>query len=167
MRRLAFIALLLLVTSAHASKVKVVWTNPTQNTDNSTITNLASVTIEWGACSNGTISPVQAKEAVPTTVAGAAMSTFAYPVALSPACIAAYATNTQGSNSALSVVVKWTPPPRLGQPISDVIYLHWSSNHASHHENRRHRRTGSVARARPHHDSRRVLRPEGLYAFLR
>lgn len=121
------LALLALCAAAHAAKVQVTWTNPDHNTDGTALTNLASVTIVWGACdaSGGITQPYQAAEKVPTTTPGAAMSAFAYPTALSKACLAAYASTSTGLNSALSNVVEWKPPATLGQPnaIAGVIHL--------------------------------------------
>lgn len=121
------LALLALCAAAHAAKVQVTWTNPDHNTDGTALTNLASVTIVWGACdaSGGITQPYQATENVPTTTPGAAMSAFAYPTALSKACLAAYATNTLGRSSPLSTVVAWQAPATLGKPnaIAGVIHL--------------------------------------------
>ncbi len=118
--------LLVTCSEAHAAKVQVTWTNPSMNTDGSVLTNLASVTVVWGACVGGsTMGTIQASAKVLTTVDGAQLSTFAFPVGLNPVCLAAYASNSLGENSALSNVVVWTPPATLGAPnsIAGVVRL--------------------------------------------
>lgn len=117
MRRLALaVALLLAATPAFAAKVLVRWTNPATNTDTSALTNLASVTVQWGSCSGSAFGTLQSSATLATTTAGAQRSTWAFPVALSPVCIRAYATNTAGTNSAYSNVAVWLPPVAPGQP---------------------------------------------------
>lgn len=124
-RAIALLAAVLLICSAHAAKVHVRWTNPTSNTDGTPVTNLASVTVEWGSCSGaGIFGTPQASITVPTTAPGAQLGAYAFPVGLAPACLHAKATNSLGKSSAWSAVVQWTPtaapgkPVTLGQPVT-------------------------------------------------
>lgn len=125
--------LLVTCSEARAAKVAVEWDNPVANTDGTALTNLASVTVVWGPCSDsGAVASVQAAEKVITTVPGAHVTAFAYPTALAKACLAAYATNTNGQSGPWTAAVEWTAPATLGQPgaIAGVIHLNWSSHHA-------------------------------------
>lgn len=128
MKRLA-LALLLVASPAFAAKVPVSWTNPTTNTDGSALTNLASVTVQWGSCSGGAFGTLQSAVTVKTSTPGAKMSAFAYPVGLALVCVRAFATNSAGASSAYSSVATWTPPAALGQPVA--IVLHFGKRHDS------------------------------------
>lgn len=126
MNRLALaVALLLAATPAFAAKVLVRWTNPTTNTDTSALTNLASVTVQWGSCSGTAFGTLQSSATLATTTAGAQRSTWAFPVGISPVCIRAYATSTTDTTSAFSNTAVWIPPVALGQPapLGDIITL--------------------------------------------
>lgn len=121
MKALALVLLagLLVTCSAHAAKVEVEWVNPSSNTDGSRLTNLASVIIEWGSCAGSNIFGTrQASITVPTTVPGASLSAFTFPVGLSPACFHARAVTTTGLSSAWSAAVEWTAPATPGQPVT-------------------------------------------------
>lgn len=124
--RACLVVLFLAPAMAWGAKVRVMWTNPTQNTDGTAITNLASVTVAWGSCAGvGIFGTPQASITVPTASPGAVLSAYAFPVGLSPVCLRACATNSLGHSSAWSAVVTWTPPT-LGQPVAlgQPIILH-------------------------------------------
>ena len=123
---LALVLGLLAAFPAYAAKVRVSWTNPTANTDGSTLTDLASVTVQWGSCVGTAFGTLQSAATVPTTVAGAAVTTWAFPVDLSPVCIRAFATTTTGEISAPSNVALWSPPTTLGKPTPLGVVLHFT-----------------------------------------
>ena len=122
---LLLIAGLLLLCDAHAAKVLVRWTNPSTNTDGSALTNLASVTVQWGSCNGTAFGTLQNSTTLNTTLTGATQSTWAYPVGLNPVCVRAFATNSAGGNSAYSNVAEWIPPLAPGQPapLGDILFV--------------------------------------------
>ncbi len=125
MRSLVIALLLAVALPAHAAKVLVRWTNPSTNTDGSALTNLASVTVQWGSCAGSAFGTLQSSATLQTTVPGATASTWAFPSNLSPVCIRAYATSSAGVSSGFSNVAVWTPPVALGQPapLGDIVTL--------------------------------------------
>lgn len=128
---LAALACLVVAAPAFAAKVPVTWTNPSTNTDGSALTDLASVTVQWGSCSGSAFGTLQNSVTVPTAAPGAAMKTYIYPVDLSPVCVEAYATNTSGAHSAPSNVAQWTPPATLGKPEQLGALIHLTFRRAS------------------------------------
>ncbi len=124
MKRLALL-LLAVAMPAHAAKVLVRWTNPSTNIDGSALTNLASVTVQWGSCTGTAFGVLQASATLKTTTPGAQRSTWAYPSNLSPVCIRAYATSSAGAVSGFSNVAVWIPPVAPGQPaaLGDIVTL--------------------------------------------
>lgn len=125
MRRLIAFLLLAFCAQAHAAKVLVRWTNPSTNTDGSPLTDLASVTVQWGSCDGTAFGTLQNSATLQTTTPGATASTWAFPVNLSPVCIRAYATSSAGTVSGFSNVAVWIPPVALGQPapLGDIVTL--------------------------------------------
>ena len=125
MKRVALAALLAFCAQAHAAKVLVRWTNPSTNTDGSALTNLASVTVQWGSCHGTAFGTVQGSTTLQTTLPGVAASTWAFPSNLSPVCIRAYATSSAGVVSGFSDVAVWIPPVALGQPapLGEIVTL--------------------------------------------
>lgn len=123
MKTLLYIALLLGCGVAQAAKVPVSGLNPTQNTDGSSLTDLAQIRIEWGSCVGNTFGTVQAGVVITATVPGAKFSTFIYPTGLTKVCVRAYAINTAGvssdaSNTAFKDLLPTTGKPvTLGQPV--------------------------------------------------
>jgi hypothetical protein len=109
---------LLVCGVAHAAKVTVLWTNPSQNTDGSSLTNLTQVRIEWGSCVGDAFGAVQAGVAVPTTTSGAELSAFIYPTGLTRVCIRAYAINAVGVSSDPSSVAIKNLLPSVGKPVT-------------------------------------------------
>lgn len=103
---------------AQAGKVTVEWTNPTTNTNGAPITDLASVTVQWGSCAGTSFGTLQSSLTTTTTVPGAQVSAVITPMGLSPVCLRCYATNAEGASSAMSSTVVWTPPPQPGKPVT-------------------------------------------------
>lgn len=99
---------------AHAAKMLVSWTPPTQNTDGSPLTDLTSYRVEWGSCGpNGAFGTLQSSITVGATIT----STWIYPTGLNPVCVRAYAINAQKMVSAPSAVAQGSSPPTLGKPV--------------------------------------------------
>ena len=117
MRKLALLALLPFFASA--ADVGVSWTQPTSNTDGSTIPasgsgSIASNRIEWGTCS-GSAFGTKAGEKV---VSPAATNTTVVGLTPGTHCFRAYATNTYGTESAASnVASKVIAPPTPNPPV--------------------------------------------------
>lgn len=96
-------AVIMLPLVASAADVAVTWTQPTANTDGSSIPttgagSIVSNRVEWGSC-NGTAFGTKAGERVVTPVATSATVTGLAP---GTHCFRVYATNTYGSESAAS-----------------------------------------------------------------
>lgn len=117
----ALIALDMLSCSlAHAAKILVSWTPPTQNTDGTPLTDLAGYRIEWGSCDGPNFGATQASILVNNP---GATSAAVYPTGLPTVCIRAYARNSAGAESGPSNVAVKTlstlgKPIPLGQPIT-------------------------------------------------
>lgn len=124
MKLLLSICLLIACGVAQAAKVPGSLVTPTQNTDGSALTDLASVRVEWGSCtsSNG-FGAVQSGIVITTTAVGATINFFIYPTGLTKVCLRAYATNAAGvssdpSNTAWKNLLPTTGKPvTLGQPV--------------------------------------------------
>jgi hypothetical protein len=96
---------------AHAAKVRVTWTAPTQNQDGSALTDLTGYRVEWGSCkADGTFGTYQAGINV-----GKVTATYIYPTGLKPVCARLYAIN---SKNVLSVpaYASGPAPPVLSKP---------------------------------------------------
>lgn len=104
--------------SAHAAKITAFWTNPTQNTDGSPLTNLVAVIVEWGSCVGTQFGTRQAAMTVQTTVPGAHLSTFIYPTGLKKVCVRAIAKNANGVTSDTSNVAPKDLLPATGKPVA-------------------------------------------------
>ena len=119
-RRLILTLLItLLAPSAYAADLSVAWTNPTQNTDGSTIpaTGAGSLTqtrVEWGACASAGVFGTKAGEVVVAAPAVAATINGVTPG--STVCVQAFTKNTYGSESAASAVVSKVVPAPVPQP---------------------------------------------------
>jgi hypothetical protein len=118
-----FVAALLLAGTAQAAKVAVQATNPTQNTDNSPLTDLVFIEFEWGSCNGTAFGVKQASIRFAATTPGAVTQGFVYPTNLTRVCIRAYAINAQSTYSDPSnIAVKdvlgtLSKPVTLGQPV--------------------------------------------------
>lgn len=113
------LVLLLVCPIAHAAKVKVSYTLPTENTDGSALTNLSHIIVEWGTCNGDSFGTRQSAVQVPLGVS----TTFVYPSGMAKVCIRAFAVNTAGvmsspSNTATKTLLPTTGKPvTLGQPV--------------------------------------------------
>lgn len=106
---------LVCVIPAQAAKMTASWTPPTQNTDGSPLTDLASYRIEWGSCTTmGAFDVTQASIIVNAPATSAAI----YPTQLNPVCVRVFTRNTAGVESSASGVVQATPPGALQKPVT-------------------------------------------------
>jgi hypothetical protein len=97
---------------AHAAKLYVVWTAPTQNTDSSPLTDLAGYRIEWGSCTAaGVFNTYQAGENV-----GLVTRAAIYPTNLYPVCVRIYAINSKQVLSSPAYTSSAITPPTLSKP---------------------------------------------------
>lgn len=136
---------LLLIMSApfvRAAQVTLSWTNPSQNTDGSALTNLSAIIITYGPCSADHTYIDGARGAlgefvVMTAAAGAAMSQVETFAAKGDTCFVAVAQNTLEQMSAQSNVAVWTsslsapkqPIAAPGQPIPIGSVIHLTFKH--------------------------------------
>lgn len=118
MKTLLYIALLGLCSVAQAAKVPVTWTNPSQNTDNTPLTDLSYVIVEWGSCNGTAFGTMQSSRLIATTEAGASMNSFVYPTGLSRVCIRVLAVNMAGASSDYSNVAAKDLLPAAGKPVT-------------------------------------------------
>lgn len=103
---------ILTATPAWANKLKVSWQLPTQNTDGSALTDLATIRVEWGTCVNNDWGVYQGGvNFSPTSTRGTVIET-----GLNPVCLRVFAINSKNVASAPSptVVVKFDP---AGKPV--------------------------------------------------
>lgn len=108
----AAVLLFLLAAVAHAAKIRVTWTAPTQNTDGSPLTDLTGYRIEWGSCNaDGSFGTYQAG----INVTAPATAAWIYPTGLSPVCARLYAINSKNALSA-PAYASGPAPAKLSQP---------------------------------------------------
>lgn len=120
--RLLLIASLLACSAALGATVTVTGTNPTTNTDGSTIAatgagSLTTLRIEYGTCSAPNVFGTKAGEV--SRAAGAPGANFSQALNLQPGttCVRALVANTYGVESdASNVAAKVVDPPKPGPP---------------------------------------------------
>ncbi len=112
---LVLLAGLLVGHCAYAAKLTATWVNPTQNTDGSPLTDLVSITIQWGSCSSGNSAIATVQSSI--TVRAPATSAPIYTTGLTQVCAWAWATNSAGASSSPSNIASATVVQQLGKPI--------------------------------------------------
>jgi hypothetical protein len=118
MRISSLILLTLFALPVEAAKILVTWTNPTTNTDGSTLTNLAFIHIEWGTCVNGNqFGQTQAFVTVAQRP-NATTQTYIYPSGLARVCVRGFAINTESTRSSPSNVSVKELLPSPGKPVT-------------------------------------------------
>lgn len=122
MKRISLAILLLaLSASAHAFRFKVEWKNPTTNTDNSPLTDLSSIEIEWGTCNGTLFGTYKGGALIATSAVGANMSTFIEGQAdagTTKVCVRAFAIAATGAKSDSSNVAVKQLLPEPGKPVT-------------------------------------------------
>lgn len=98
---------------SYAGQIPLKWTNATQNTDGSTLTDLAAVRIEWGTCVAGAFGTTQASY---LAVAPATTATI-YPTGINPVCVRLFSRNSAGVESVATTVLQVNLPGPLSKPI--------------------------------------------------
>jgi len=103
--------------SAHAAKLFVTLTTPDKNTDDTPLTDLASIEIEWGTCT-GAEFVRQSGVLIAFTEPGAQLKSPIYPSGLTQVCVRAFAYNMQGAKSASSNFAVKDLLPGPGKPVA-------------------------------------------------
>lgn len=97
---------------AYAAKLFVDWTAPTQNTDNTPLTDLAGFRIEWGSCATGGAFGIYQAG---INVGATTTRTVIYPTNLNPVCVRVYAINSKQTLS-LPAYASGPTPAVLSKP---------------------------------------------------
>ena len=108
------VSMLVGIPTAYAAKMHVTWVPPVQNSDGSTLTDLAGYRIEWGSCNaDGSFGTYQAGINVtdPKATDG-----WIYPSGLKLVCAHVFAINSANALSVASNTSSATPPSMPGQP---------------------------------------------------
>ena len=117
------VAGLLFAGAANAATVTITGTNPTTNTDTTTIPatgegSLTALRIEYGTCSAPGVFGTKVGEISRTPAAPGA--SFSHTINLNPgtSCVRAFVTNTYGNDSdASNVAVRTVDPPKPRPPV--------------------------------------------------
>lgn len=118
MKTFLYVVLLLACSMAQAAKITVSWTNPSTNTDNTPLTDLSYVIVEWGTCNGTAFDVMKGSALIVTTEVGKTMKTFIYPTGLTKVCVRAQVFNMKGIASAYSNVAFKDLLPTPGKPVT-------------------------------------------------
>jgi hypothetical protein len=111
------LVLLLATPASQAAKILVTWVNPTTRTDNSPLTDLAFIRIEWGTCNGSLFGTLQSSVTV-NQLPTRATQTYIYPSGLTQVCVRGFALDVHRIESISSNVSVKTLLPTTGKPVT-------------------------------------------------